>query len=111
MSERTTQAFKDMCWAKLEHRKGLVHGPETNPPHYVIKSYQYQIEKAMEPQFRELFEPGHTAALLEEHLNLYWRDQHGPYRKVKPEVVTTPNGFVVNLGDFQIAEYSNVIPR
>lgn len=111
MSERTTQAFKDMCWAKLEHRKGLYQGPETNPPRHIIKSYQYQIEKAMESQFGELLESGHTVALLEEHLHLYWRDQRGPYRKVKPEVKITHTGFVVNLGDFQIAEYSNVLSR
>ena len=111
MSERTNAAFKDMAMAKMAAKKEQYHGPETDPPRHVIKCYQYQIEKALDQQWGELFVEGHTVMLLETHLHEYWQEQHGPYRKHKPEVISTPNGFVVNLGDFQIAEYNNVISR
>lgn len=111
MGERTTQAFKDMCWAKLEHRKGLVLGPVTNPPAHVIKSYQYQIEKALEPKFGDLFEPDRVTALLATHLDEYWREQRNEYHEHKPTVTITDTGFVVILGDFQIAEYNRVLSR
>jgi hypothetical protein len=106
MSERTTQAFREACHARLAFMKQEHHGPETNPPRHIIKSYQYQIEKALDSQWGELM-GAKTIAMLEATLHEYWRDQHGPYSKVKPEVIVTSEGFVVNLGDFQIAEYGN----
>ena len=111
MNERTNAAFKDMLHAKIAHKRETYFGPETDPPHHVIKSYQYQIEKALEPQWGEIFHPGHTEAFVDAHLQDYWREQHGPYRKHRPVVISTIGGFVVNLGDFQIAEYINVVPR
>lgn len=106
MSERVAAAFREACRARMDERRGIREGPKTNPPRHVIKCYQHQIEKALDLEWGELYSDK-TVGRLEDALYVYWSEQRGDYRTFQPQVVTTPTGFVVNLGDFQITCYDN----